>query len=159
MFTHDCVAKHDSNTTITFSDDTTVVGLSTDNDETFWQEVRDLAVWRQDNLYLNMNKTKELIVNDRKRKGEHAPSHIGGAVMDRVESFKFLDVQTIMFQTYQDSCEEGTTTPFPTQETEKIWHGSPDPQKVIQLHHGEHPADWLHHRLVWQLLGIRLYRG
>jgi hypothetical protein len=36
-----------------------------------------------------------------------------------------------------------------------IWHGSSDPQKVLQLHHREHP-DWLHHCLEWQLLGIRL---
>ena len=38
------------------------------------------------------------------------------------------------------------------QETEKIWHGSPDPQQVLQLNHREHP-DRLPHRLVWQLLG------
>uniref|UniRef100_A0A673ZV32 Phospholipase A2 domain-containing protein n=1 Tax=Salmo trutta TaxID=8032 RepID=A0A673ZV32_SALTR len=56
-----------------------------------------------------------------------------------------------MVQTHQESCEEGTTTPFPSQETEKIWHGSPDPQKVLQLHHRVHP-DLLHHHLVLQLL-------
>jgi hypothetical protein len=33
LFTHDCVAKHDSNTIIKFADDTTVVGLITENDE------------------------------------------------------------------------------------------------------------------------------
>ena len=54
--------------------------------------------------------------------------------------------QTIMVKTHQDSCEEGTTTPFSPQKTEKIWHRSPDPQKVLQLHHREHP-DRLKHRL------------
>jgi hypothetical protein len=34
LFTHDCVAKHDSNTIIKFADNTTVLGLITDNDET-----------------------------------------------------------------------------------------------------------------------------
>jgi hypothetical protein len=53
---------------------------------------------------------------------------------------------------HQDSREEGTTKPIP-QETEKIWHGSSDPQKVLQLHHLEHP-DGLHHCLVWQLLAL-----
>jgi hypothetical protein len=44
LFNHDCVAKHDSNTIIKFSDDKTVVGLITDNDETACsEEVRDLA--------------------------------------------------------------------------------------------------------------------
>ena len=62
-----------------------------------------------------------------------------------------------MVKTHQEYCEEGTTMPFPPQETEKIWHGSPDPQKVLQLHHQEHP-DRFHHRLVWQLLGKVLQR-
>ena len=44
LFTHDCMARHDSNTIIKFSDDTTVVGLI--NDETAYrEEVRVLAVW------------------------------------------------------------------------------------------------------------------
>jgi hypothetical protein len=34
LFTHDCMAKHDSNTIMKFADDTTVVGLIIDNDET-----------------------------------------------------------------------------------------------------------------------------
>uniref|UniRef100_A0A4W5JM26 B-cell receptor CD22 n=1 Tax=Hucho hucho TaxID=62062 RepID=A0A4W5JM26_9TELE len=42
-----------------------------------------------------------------------------------------------MVQAHQDSCEEGTTKPVSPQETEKIWHGSSDPQKVLQLHHQE----------------------
>jgi hypothetical protein len=40
LFTHDCGAKHDSNTIIKFADDTTVVGLLTENDETTYREVR-----------------------------------------------------------------------------------------------------------------------
>jgi hypothetical protein len=44
LFTHDCVAKHNSNTIIKFADDTTVVGLITDNDKTAYrEEVRELA--------------------------------------------------------------------------------------------------------------------
>ena len=39
-----------------------------------------------------MSKTKELIVDYRKRQAEQAPINIDGAVMERVESFKFLGV-------------------------------------------------------------------
>ena len=94
LFTHDCVAKHDSNTIIKFADDTTVVGLITDNDETAYREdVRELAVWCLDNnISLNVSKTKELIVDYRKRRAEQAPVNIDGAVVERVESFKFLGV-------------------------------------------------------------------
>jgi hypothetical protein len=38
LFSHECMARHDSNTIIKFADDTTVVGLITDNDETAYSE-------------------------------------------------------------------------------------------------------------------------
>ena len=59
LFTHDCVAMHDT-TMIKFVDDTTVVGLITDNNETAYrEEVRDLEVWCQgNNLSLNVSKSK-----------------------------------------------------------------------------------------------------
>ena len=105
LFTHDCTARHDTNTIIKFANDTTVVGLITDNDKTVYrEEVRDLAMWCKDNnLSLNMIKTKEMIVDYRKRWTKHAPILIDGALVEQVESFKF------MVQTHQDSREEGTT--------------------------------------------------
>ena len=59
LFTHDCVAKHASNSIIKFVDDRTVVGLITNNDETACrEEVRALGVWCQENnLSLNVSKT------------------------------------------------------------------------------------------------------
>ena len=94
LFTHDCMARHDSNTIIKFADDDIMVGLITNNDETAYrEEVRDLALWYQDNnLSLNVIKTKELIVDCRKRRIEHTPIFIDGAVVEQVESFKFLGV-------------------------------------------------------------------
>ena len=94
MFTHDCTARHNSNTIITFADDTTVVGLITNNNETAYrEEVRDLDVWCQDNnLSPNVIKTKEMIVDYRKKRTEHAPILIDGAAVEQVESFKFLGV-------------------------------------------------------------------
>jgi hypothetical protein len=87
------MAKHDFNTIIKFADNTTVVGLITNNNETAYREVGDLAVWGQDkNLSLNMMKTKEIIVDYRKKKTEHTPILIDGAVVEQVESFKFLGV-------------------------------------------------------------------
>ena len=92
LFTHDCMARHDSNTIIKFADDTTVVGLITDYDKTAYrEEVRDPAGWCQNNnLSLNVTKTKEMIVDYRKRRTKHIL--IDGAVVEQVESFKFLRV-------------------------------------------------------------------
>ena len=54
---------------------TQVVGQITDNDKTAYrQETRGLAVWCQDNnLSLHVIKTKEIIVDYRKRRTEHTP--------------------------------------------------------------------------------------
>jgi hypothetical protein len=113
-----------------------------------------VAVWCQDNnLSLKVSKTKELLVYYRRRQAEKTPINIDAAVVELFESFTFLGVHITNGLSWSKHREEGTTTPFPPQETEKIWHGSPDPQKVIPLHHREHP-DRLHHRLVWQLLSI-----
>ena len=84
LFTHDYTARHDSNTIIKFADNTIVVGLITHNDETAYrEEVRDLAVWCQDN---NVIKTKEMFVDYRKKRTEHTPTLIDGAVVEQVES-------------------------------------------------------------------------
>ena len=86
------MAKHDSITLMKFADDTTVVGLITDNNETAnREEVRELAVWCQDNN-LNVSKTTELIVDYRKRRTEQAHINIDGAVEERVKSLMFLGV-------------------------------------------------------------------
>ena len=129
------MAKHDFNTIIQFADDTTVVGLITDNDETAYREqVRELAVWCQDNnLSLNVIKTKELIVDYRKRRAQQAPILIDRAVVERVESFKFLGV----YITNKLSWSKHTRTVM--KRARQPWHGSPDPRKVLQLHHREHP--------------------
>ena len=84
LFTHDCVAMHASNSIIKFADDTTVVGLITNNDETVYrEEVRALGVWcLEKNLSINVNKTKELIVDFRKQQ----TIHIDGTAVDKVES-------------------------------------------------------------------------
>jgi hypothetical protein len=120
LFTHNCTARHNSNTIIKFSNDTTVSLVSvTNNDETAdREEVRDLAMWRKDNnLSLNVIKTKEMIVDYRKRRAESAPILIDGAVVEQVESFKFLGVhitnKLTCVQAHQDHREEGTTKPFP----------------------------------------------
>jgi hypothetical protein len=63
VLSHDCVALHHTNSIIKVSDDTTVVGLITNNDESAYrEEVNELALWCHDNnLSHNVSKTKELL--------------------------------------------------------------------------------------------------
>jgi hypothetical protein len=63
MFTQDCVATHVSNSITKFADDTTAVGLITNNDKTAYRaKVSALVEWCQENnLSLNVNRSKVLI--------------------------------------------------------------------------------------------------
>jgi hypothetical protein len=72
------MAKHESNGIIKFADDTKVVGLITDHDETgYREEVRELAVRCQDNnLSLKVSKTQELVMVFWKRRAEQPPIDI-----------------------------------------------------------------------------------
>ncbi len=94
LYTHDCTATHSSNVIIKFADDTTVIGLITDNDETAYrEEVSTLTKWCHENhLSLNINKTKELVVDYRRLSREHTPITIDKTPVERVNSFKFLGV-------------------------------------------------------------------
>ncbi|XP_070985515.1 mucin-5B-like [Oncorhynchus clarkii lewisi] len=57
------------------------------------EEVRVLRVLSQENnLSFNVNETKEMIVDFRKKQMEHPPIHIEGTAVEKVESFKFFGV-------------------------------------------------------------------
>ena len=88
------MATHTSNSIIKFADNTTAVGLITNNDKTAYrEEVRALGVWCQENnLSLNINKTNRLIVDFRKQQMEPPPIHINRTAVEKVESFKCLSV-------------------------------------------------------------------
>ncbi len=94
LYTHDCTATHSSNVIVKFADDTTVIGLITDNDETTnREEVSTLTKWCQENhLSLNIDKNKELVVDFRRQSRVHTPITIDKTPVERVSSFKFLGV-------------------------------------------------------------------
>ncbi|TWW53896.1 hypothetical protein D4764_0015590 [Takifugu flavidus] len=78
LFTHDCRALHGSNTIIKFADDTTVIGLIKDNDESAYREEEE--------------------------DGIHPPIHINGAAVERVSSFKFLGIHLSQDLTWTTNC-------------------------------------------------------
>ena len=70
------------------------MGLIEDDDEKAYRaEVGSLTQWCQDNnLALNVTKTKELIVDFRMQERVHAPIYINGVAVEQVPDFKFLGV-------------------------------------------------------------------
>lgn len=94
LFTHDCTASHPENIILKFADDTAVIGRITGGDEAAYRrEVDSLVTWcGVNNLTLNTDKTKEMIVDMRKERRPHQPLLIRGLEVERVSTFKYLGV-------------------------------------------------------------------
>lgn len=93
MMTHDCRARFSTNHVV--KNDTTVVGLiQDDNEQAYREEVRQLVDWcNTNNLLLNVEKTKEIIVDFRKKQHRHTSLIINDTVVEVVFSIKFLRMQ------------------------------------------------------------------
>ncbi|KAL0147809.1 hypothetical protein M9458_056886 [Cirrhinus mrigala] len=94
LLTHDCTDNFSSNHIMKFTDDTTAVGLISNNDETHYrEEVAQLAKWcGVNNLSLNVGKTKEVVMDFRRNSVDHPPLTIDSSTVERVSSTKFLGV-------------------------------------------------------------------
>ena len=92
LFTNDCVSSHDSVQLVKFADDTTVEGRITKGDETeYRKEVDCLVSWCcKNNLQLNATKTKEMVIDFRRKRGPVIPLVIDGEPIETVDTFKFL---------------------------------------------------------------------
>ncbi|KAK1803854.1 hypothetical protein P4O66_003801 [Electrophorus voltai] len=98
LYTYNCTATSSSNIIVKFADDTVVVGLISDNDErAYLEEIKHLENWCQENnLLLNVSKTKELIVDCSKKQERHyQPVRISGTTVERVDSFRYLGVHIL----------------------------------------------------------------
>ncbi|KAL0173244.1 hypothetical protein M9458_033555, partial [Cirrhinus mrigala] len=92
LYTNDCTSKDPSVKLLKFADDTTVIGLIRDGDESAYrQEVKELAVWcSHNNLELNKLKTVEMIVDFRRNPPALSSLTIMDSTVATVEKFKFL---------------------------------------------------------------------
>ena len=92
IFTYDCCAQNDDSLLVKFADDTTNTGCISNNDESNYRsEVDSIVNWSQDNnLILNVSKTKEMIIDFRRNKTPMIPLEINGSTVEQVSSFKFL---------------------------------------------------------------------
>ncbi|KAK3559123.1 hypothetical protein QTP86_005037 [Hemibagrus guttatus] len=97
LLNHDYAAMHSSNHIIKFADDTTVVGLISKNDESAYrEEVQHLTAWcKANNLSLNVEKIKEMVVDFRRAQSDHSPLNINRSNMELVKSTKFLCVHLV----------------------------------------------------------------
>ncbi|KAK3530048.1 hypothetical protein QTP86_010336 [Hemibagrus guttatus] len=108
LYTNDCTSTDPSVKLLKFADDTTVIGLIQDGDESAYrQEIEQLAAWCSlNNLELNTLKTVEMIVDFRRNTPALPPLTIMNSTVPTVESFRFLGTtisQDLQWDTHIDS--------------------------------------------------------
>ncbi len=162
LYTHDCVSSHRSTSIIKFADDTVVLGLISNNDETaYLDEVERLTSWCQDNcLSLNVSKTKELIVDFRKRHLlPYTPLMISGTPVERVSSFKYLGVNIsedlTWTTTHPNTGQESQAKTVPSATAEKIQGLTNNPENFLCRDHRKCFVS-VHLSVVWKQLQPRL---
>src|SRR4029434_4273392 len=81
------------------------LNVITDSDESAYREEVDTLTTRcqDNNLTLNISKTKEMIVDFRRRQEvKHAPLHINGSEVEKFSCFRFLGVNISNDLTWSD---------------------------------------------------------
>ena len=95
LYTNDCSINSSNNVNlIKFADDSTIQGLISNDDESFYKkEVNSFVSWCTEHfLLLNIKKTKELVIDFRRKKEDIKPLEIEGEKEDIVNSYKYLGI-------------------------------------------------------------------
>ncbi|KAK3540933.1 hypothetical protein QTP86_005870 [Hemibagrus guttatus] len=108
LYTNDCTSTDPCIKLLKFTDDTTVIGLIQDGDESAYrQEIEQLAAWcSRNNLELNTLKTMEMIVDFRRNTPAFPPLTIMNSTVPTVASFRFLGTtisQDLKWDTHIDA--------------------------------------------------------
>lgn len=92
IYTNDCTSSDSTVKFLKFADDTTVIGLIRDGDESVYrQQVEQLSLWcKHNNLQLNISKTVEMVVDFKKSPSCLSPLIINSCIVSSTESYKFL---------------------------------------------------------------------
>ena len=92
LYTNECRSNTQEHVTIKFADDTAIIGLIRDNDETNYRAWVDQFIeWcRSSCLLLNTNKTKEMIFDFRSGGSTHQQMTIEAQGIEVVEEYKYL---------------------------------------------------------------------
>ncbi|KAK3510725.1 hypothetical protein QTP70_015979 [Hemibagrus guttatus] len=152
LLTHDCAAMHSSNHIVKFTDDTTVVGLISKNDESAYrEEVQQLTAWcKANSLSLNVDKTKEMVVDFRRAQSDHSLLFIDGSPQEHQIPWCTSSGELHLVTQHHLHQQESPAAPLLPMKAEESPSTSHNLDHVLQRDHRERPEQ-LHYCLVWEL--------
>ena len=91
MYTNDFRITNADTKILKFADDTSIQGLMSMSDNSYFLEIQRFVDWCQANfLTLNVSKTKEIIIDFRLLKEIHPPVVINEQTVEIVDKYKYL---------------------------------------------------------------------
>jgi hypothetical protein len=91
VYTNDCSCYKPNCIMLKFADDTALAGLLTDSDENYRGAIHQLVDWCNGNfLHLNARKTKEVVIDFRKKDHNIVPVYISTEQIEQVDNYKYL---------------------------------------------------------------------
>ncbi|KAK1796262.1 hypothetical protein P4O66_009331 [Electrophorus voltai] len=134
LYTYDCTATSSSTIIVKFADDTVVMGLISDNDQrAYLEEIKHLENWCQENnLLLNISKTKDLIVDCSKKQERHyQPVKISGTTVERVPWRSHL-AGPVLVLPHQLPGKEGSSASLPPQTPKRLQTALEAPSRTVK---------------------------
>jgi hypothetical protein len=94
LYTNDCVSSFDSCCIVKYADDTAIIGKIVNDDRTeYLSQVNNFVTWCDENyLNLNVKKTKEMILDFRKKQACLPSLDTKSETVERVHEYKYLGV-------------------------------------------------------------------
>ena len=93
IYTDSCRSTSNNVNFIKFADDTAIQGLLNKCTTNYFNEIDLFCKWcKYHSLHLNVSKTKEIIIDFRKKALEHQNVEIDGQIVEKVECYKYLGV-------------------------------------------------------------------
>ena len=91
LHTNDCRSNHNDRHLLKFADYTVLISLLREEEVDHGPVVEDFVEWCDNHfLKLNVNKTKEMVIDFRKTSHSIIPTTVKGSLVELVESYKYL---------------------------------------------------------------------
>ena len=91
LYTNDCSCSSNDVFTVKYADDAALTGLISKSELNYRNEISNFVSWCKENfLFLNVKKTKELIIDFRKKKEPVKPTMIDNEEIEIVDHYKYL---------------------------------------------------------------------
>lgn len=101
-----CQSRCDNSTIIKYADDSVIVSLLSDGESSHGSVIEDFVHWcNKSYLQLNTTKTKDMLIDFRRKPHRHEVTLIKGQTIEYVQTYKYLGTIIDSKLSFEENCE------------------------------------------------------